>query len=111
MKGDVPENAADDPHGILLLTVARLRVELLDRGLRRIGNKPELVEQLLELFENENWEPGMDNDTSTNATGLNGSVTNTPLPMATLPIPPAPPHLLLTTDATAINVSVTNAPS
>ena len=48
MKGDVPENAADDPHGILLLTVARLRVELLDRELRRIGNKPELVEQLLE---------------------------------------------------------------
>ena len=44
MKGGVPDNTVDDPHGIILLTVAQLRVELLDRGLRRTGHKPELVE-------------------------------------------------------------------
>ena len=56
MKNDDENNVVDDPYGILALTVAQLKTELLNRGLSRSGLKQDLVARLLIDLERDNWE-------------------------------------------------------
>ena len=55
MRGDETNNGTDDLRGTLSLTVAQLKIELFNRGLKRKGNKSEPLKHLLELLEHKNW--------------------------------------------------------
>ena len=114
MKNDDENNVVDDPYGILALTVAQLKTELLNRGLSRSGLKQDLVARLLIDLERDNWETGINNETG--ATVINGDATphpifpdatDAPLPIIALPDIVSPPQL---PDATVINGNATDAP-
>ena len=47
------EEEENDTHGIAKLTVAALKNELAERGLRKTGNKPELRARLEEYLDRE----------------------------------------------------------
>ena len=104
MKNNDEDNTKDDPYGILTLTVTQLKAELLNRGLARSGLKQDLVARLLSDLERNNWETGINNESS--ATVINGDTACQPLPA--LPDIVLPPQLL---DATVVNGSATDAPA
>ena len=48
MRGDETNNGTDDLRGTLSLTVAQLKIELFNRGLKGTENKSEFIDRLLE---------------------------------------------------------------
>ena len=79
MKNNDTNSAENDPHGILQLTVASLKAELLNRGLSRTGLKHDLIARLVADLERNNWDTGINNESD--ATVTNSDI----IPHAVLP--------------------------
>ena len=62
MKNYDENNVVDHPYGILTLTFAQIKTELLNRGLSRSSLNQDLVARLIMDFErDDNWGIGINN--------------------------------------------------
>ena len=62
MKNDDENNVVDDPYGIITLTAAQIKTELLNGGLSRSVLKQDLVARLImDLERDDNWGIGNNN--------------------------------------------------